>query len=107
MITDEEAERAVDWLVHNASKAAKAKAERLYLDDYTRVIKSNIMRENLDNSVNAQERDAYADPRYNDHLLALKIAIEEDEKMMFLRKAAEAKISAWQTMCSNQRSVKG
>ena len=103
MITDDEIERVITYLRDNAVKAAKCKAERLYLEDYCRVLKSNIMREHLSDSVAAQERDAYADVRYSDHLLALRAAIEEDEKMTYLRKVAEAKIEAWRTMCSNNR----
>ena len=105
MITDEDIEKVIIYLRDNAIKSAKCKAERLYLEDYCRVLKSNIMREHLSDSVAAQERDAYADERYSDHLLALKIAIEEDEKMTFLRKAAEAKLEAWRTMCSNNRTL--
>lgn len=106
MITDEEIEKAVDWLAYNAVKAAKCRAERLYLEDYTRVLKAIIMNEHPDLAVNAQEREAYSDDRYKEHLLALRIAIDEDEKNFFLRNAAETKIKSWQTMCSNNRAIK-
>jgi len=39
-------------------------------------------------------------------LQALKIAIDEDERMRFLRVAAEAKIEAWRSMNANHRSIK-
>ena len=53
--------------------------------------------------VAAQEREALADERYLDHLSALRIAVEDDEKMRWLKAAAEAKIEAWRTQAANQR----
>ena len=103
MITDEQVEAAVDYLRDSADSCAKKRAERLYLDEYTRALKSLIMSEHLAETLGAQERFAYSDLRYRNHLEALKVAIWEDEKGRFLRDAAETKIRAWQTMSSNQR----
>ncbi len=105
-ISDEQVEKALDYLRDNSSAAAQATAERIYLEEYTRVVKSQIMQEHSGESIGAQEREAYADQRYKQHLEALKIATERDHEHRFLRKAAEAKIEAWRTMCSNERSMK-
>jgi uncharacterized protein YchJ len=104
MITEADVERAVAYLRDTAEPAAKARAERLYLDDYSRVLKATIMSEHLAEPVNAQERHAYSDMRYRNHLEALRLAIFEDEKSRFLRAAAEAKIEAWRTMESTRRA---
>ena len=96
-------EAAVDYLRDSADSCAKKRAERLYLDEYTRALKSLIMSEHLAETLGAQERYAYGDIRYRNHLEALRLAIYDDEKGRFLREAAETKIRAWQTMCSNQR----
>lgn len=104
MITEAEVEKAVTYLRDTAEPAAKARSERLYLDDYSRVLKATIMSEHLAEPVNAQERHAYSDIRYRNHLEALKLAIYEDEKCRFLRAAAEAKIEAWRTMESTRRA---
>lgn len=103
MIADDEVEKAVDYLRDNAQKIAKAKAESIYLDDYSKVVKSQIMRENDDKSLGAQEAIAYADPRYKQHLDAKKEADERHEYMRWMMEAADAKIRAWQTQSSNQR----
>lgn len=104
MISDDDIERAVDYMRDNAIKAAKAKAERIYMEEYRHVVKSQIMRENDDKSLGAQEAVAYADPRYREHLKALHAAVESDEYHRWMLKAAEAKIEAWRTQCSNQRA---
>ena len=106
MISEQEVEHAVDWLRDTAHEAAEKKATRMYLEEYRKSLRAQIMKENIEASVSAQERDAMADPRYLIHLSALKTAIFEDEKMRFLRVAAEAKIEAWRSMNANYRAMK-
>ena len=103
-ITDEEIEHALEFLTSNSFAAAKARAERSYVEDYAKVIKARIMREHSECSGIVQEREAYADSRYLQHLEAIRQAVEEDAKMTFLRQAAMAKIDAWQTMSANDRT---
>ena len=104
MVKDEEIDRALAYLRDSAIEAAQARANRLYLDDFSRVLRANIMSDHLAEPVNAQERHAFADIRYRNHLETLKQAIFEDEKCSNLRAAAEAKIRAWQTMKATLRA---
>jgi len=106
VIDEQEVEAAVDWLRDTAKEAAQKRAERLYLDEYRKVLRAKLMKQHIDLPVSAQEREALADPTYEEHLKALKIAIDEDEKMRFLRVAAEAKIEAWRSMNANHRAIK-
>jgi hypothetical protein len=104
MITDEQVERALDFLRDNAEDSAKARAHRIYLEEFRKSLKAQVMSEHLAEAIGAQERYAYNDIRYRNHLEALKQAVYDDERLRFLRGAAEAKIEAWRTMCSNQRA---
>lgn len=106
MINEQEVEAAVDWLRDTANEAAQKRAERLYLDEYRKVLRAKLMKQHIDLPVSAQEREALADPKYAKHLQTLKTAIDEDEKMRFLRVAAEAKIEAWRSMNANHRAIK-
>lgn len=106
MIHEQEVEAAVDWLRDTANEAAQKRAERLYLDEYRKVLRAQLMKQHMDLPVSAQEREALADPKYAEHLQALKTAIDEDERMRFLRVAAEAKIEAWRSMNANHRAIK-
>ena len=103
MINDSDIEKAIDWLRDNAETCAKKRAERLYLEDFSRSLKALIMSEHLAEPLGAQERYAYSDLRYRNHLEALKHAIFLDEQARFLRDAANAKIEAWRTQQANQR----
>lgn len=103
MITDAEIEKSVDYLRDNARKAAQAKAERIYMEEYRKVVKALLMREVASESLGGQEARAYADKRYTTHLDALQGAIERDEYHRWMMVAAQAKIEAWRTQCANVR----
>ena len=106
LITDEEIEKAIDWLKNNADQSAKSRAERIYMEEYRKSLKAMLMKKFVDMPVSSQEREAYAHPEYIEHLKAIKIAVERDEKNRFLRVTAEAKIEAWRSMSANLRSIK-
>ena len=105
MISDEDVEKAIDYLRDNADNAAKARAERIYMEEFRKSLKALIMKDHIDATVSAQEREAYADPRYQTHLEALRQAVYRDEKARFMRIAAEAKIEAWRTSSANQSAI--
>jgi hypothetical protein len=104
MITNEETEKAVDYLRANARAAAQAKANRIYMEEFRKVVKAQIMREVSADSLGAQEARAYSDARYKQHLEALKDAVEKDEYNRWMMTAAEAKIEAWRTQQANARA---
>ena len=104
MITTDQVEAAVDWLRDNAKAAGRARANREHLDNYSKVVKSRLMGERLSEPVNAREQHAYGHSEYEKHLEGLRVAIEEDEAMRWLMKAAEAKIEVWRTEQANLRA---
>lgn len=108
MISDDEAEKAVDFLRDNAIEAAQARADRIYVEQFRKTVKANLMREfdAGNTSIAAQERDAYSDPRYLAQLDAIQEAVFRDEKCRFLREAAMAKLEAWRTLSANTRDAR-
>lgn len=105
-ISDEEVERVLDFLRSAAVQCAKAKAERIYLEKYTEALKALLMKEHPQLSVSAQEREACADIRYVEHLQVLKVAIENDVRIHYLRSAAETKLEAWRTLQATERATR-
>lgn len=104
MIQDSDIEKAVEYLRENSRAAAQAKANRIYMEEYRKVVKAQIMREH-DGALGIQEREAYADPRYKQHLEAVKEAVEKDEYHRWMMTAAEAKLEAWRTQQANNRAL--
>ena len=103
-ITDDEIDKALDYLRDNARDAAQARADRIYVQEYRKVLKAQLMKEHATMSAVLQEREAYSDPRYAQHLEAIRDAVMADEGHTFLRAAADAKIEAWRTQSSNTRA---
>jgi len=104
MISEKEIDDALDYLQDSAEKAAKARAERIYLEEYRKSLKAQLQKEHIGETIGAQEREAYDDPRYKDHLKAMRDAVFRDEKERFLREAKLALIEAWRTQSSNARA---
>jgi hypothetical protein len=108
-ISEEEIEKALDYLRDSAFPAAKARAERNYVEDFAKILLNKLKQEHRKQgakTVAEQERDAYADDRYLQHLEAIREAVEIDAKMTFLRQAAEAKLDAWRTLMATERAMK-
>lgn len=98
--------KALDFIRDNATAYAKAKAERVYLEEWRKSKKALCMQAALAKGVeaaNAQEREAYADPEYQEVLKALKAAVEEEERLRWMIVAAQAKIEVWRTLEANRR----
>lgn len=109
MISDEDAEAAVTFLRDNAVEAAQARADRIYIEQFRKTVKAQLMKEYENKGVTtsvAQEREAYADPRYLQQLDAIQEAVFRDEKCRFLREAAMAKLEAWRTLSANEREAR-
>jgi len=96
--------KAVDYIIANAKKFAKAKAERIYLEEYRKSLKAILMKGSMENAVNAQEREAYSDPEYVQLLVALKEAVEIEEEIRWGLVAAQARIEVWRSLEATNRA---
>lgn len=98
--------RALDYIRDAAPAYAKAKANRVYLEEYRKSLKAIIMKEVEPNypSAAAQEREAYSDDRYRQLLDGLRQAVEEEEKLRWRIVAAQAKIEVWRSLESSRRT---
>lgn len=103
MITDEQVDAALDYLRTNASKAAKARAHKVYMEEYRKTVKAQQMAMHKNIPITAQEREAYSSPDYIMHLQAIKEAVYEDEFNRWGMVAATSTIDAWRTQNANRR----
>lgn len=91
-MTINDAHDAVNFLINNAPKYAKAKAERIYLDEWRKSKKALLMQESSESSAAAKEMDAYAHPEYLTVLQGIKEAVEQEETLRWRLVAAQARI---------------
>ena len=95
--------KAVDFIRDNGKKFAQAKADRIYLEEYRKSLKAILMKRSGENAVNAQEREAYAHPEYQDLLKGLREAVEAEETLRWQMVAAEARVEVYRTISANNR----
>lgn len=88
---DVDPHKAVEYIILNAPKYAEAKANRVFIENYLRTVKSRLMGDE-DGTLGAKEAYAYGHPDYEQQVRALKIATEEEEKLRYMLKAAELRI---------------
>jgi len=100
--------KVVEFLLKNAGKYAKAKSERIYIEEFRKSKKALLMQIAQLKGVEtmaAQERDAYANLEYQELLQGLKEAVEIEEKLRWQLIAAQLKVDIWRTEQANNRLI--
>ena len=95
---------AVDYIIEHAEKFAKAKAERIYLEEYRKSLKAILMKRSIEETIGGQEREAYAHSEYVELLKGLKQAIEIEEKLRWDLIAAQARVEVWRSQEASTRA---
>lgn len=99
--------QAIEDILKNSGLFAKAKAERIFLEEFRKSKKSLLMQNHKNESIGAQEREAYAHPAYIKLLDGLRAAIEEEERLRWELVAAQAKVDVWRSQeASNRRETR-
>ena len=104
MSEDRDPHKAVDYILLNGKKFAKAKAERCYIEEYRKSLKAILMKRSMENAIGAQERDAYAHPEYVQLLDGLKEAVLIEERLKWDITAATLRVEIWRTEQANNRA---
>jgi hypothetical protein len=100
--------QAIDYIIAKSGEYAQARAERIYMEELRKTIKAELCKTALHHgfeAVNAQEREAYSDPNYRKHLMAIKQAVEAEEKLRWMLIAAQARIDVWRSQEASNRAV--
>lgn len=103
MITDEDVDKAVEYLRSSAKVAAQARANREYIGAFLKSKLAMLMNGLNEGSEAMRERVARAHPDYLELLNGYREAVQADEECRHYREAAQAKISAFQTFSANAR----
>jgi hypothetical protein len=104
MITDNQVQEALDWMIKNEDALAEAKAAYHDLDRFSKTIKAELMSNISSNmSVAARETEALANEEYKTHLDNLRIAEEEYLKYEYKMDHNKLICQLWQTISANKR----
>lgn len=84
---------------------AQAKADRIYLEEYRKSVKSRLMKASGETTLAAQEREAYANTEYVAFLDGLKAAVEQEETLRWKLVQAQAAIDVWRSQNASNRNM--
>jgi hypothetical protein len=90
------AHKAINFIIENAPKYARAKGIRVQLEEYRKSKKAMLASEE-EGSLGAKEMYAYAHPDYVDLLFQIKEAIAEEEEIRWKLEAAKLRVEVWKT----------
>jgi hypothetical protein len=94
----------LEYIKRTAPKYAKAKADRIFMEEFRKSLKASLMATQVGDPVNAQERYAYAHPDYTLHLENMQTAIQQEEEYRWKLVAAQAVVEVWRSLSANQRA---
>ncbi len=95
---------AVDFIIKKAGEFAKAKAQRVYLEEFRKSKKALLMSECLEKAANAREQYAYAHHEYIELLSGLQAAVEVEEELKWQLVAAQARVEVWRSQEASNRN---
>ncbi len=89
--------RAIQYIIDTAPLYAKAKADRMHLEEFRKSRKAQLMSQAGTEVLGKQETYAYAHQDYIQILEGIRQAVETEEKYRWLMTAAQAKVECWRT----------
>jgi len=95
--------KAIQFIIDTAPLYAKAKADRMYLEEFRKSKHAQLKSLAGTEVLGKQDTFAYAHPEYVGILEGIKQAVETEERYRWLMTAAQARISVWQTEQYNAR----
>ena len=104
MISEQDIDRALDYLRNSAEEASKAKSDMVLTEQWIKTTKAKLMGENAGSSMAQAEARALADSRYAQAVEAYGAAVQAFSFHQMKRETAVAWIEAWRTQSSNQRA---
>jgi len=82
---------------------AKAKAERVYIEQFRKSKKAILMGECTEKTQSAKEQYAYAHDEYVELLEGLRVAVEIEEKCKWALEKFKVEFEHWRTTQANDR----
>lgn len=89
----------------NAPRLAQAKANRVYMEEFRKTLKSHLMKHHESIPLAAQEREAYAAEEYRKHLEALKEAVRIEEELRWRMVTDQASVEVWRSQEASGRMI--
>jgi len=89
--------KAIQYIAENSRAYAKAKAQRVLIENSLRSVKARLMNESDAKTLGDREAYAYAHEDYLIQVRALAEAVEQEEYLRWMLEAAKMKVEIWKT----------
>ena len=89
--------KAIQYLIDTAPLYAKAKSDRMFLEEFRKSRKAQLASQAGTEVLGKQETFAYAHADYIEILEGIRQAVEKEERYRWLMTAAQARIEVWRT----------
>ena len=96
---------AIKYIIKNAPEFAKAKSDRVYIENFLKVKKAEIALKCNESSMTRAEQYALSHPEYKELLDGLKIAIMKEEHIRWWLEAARLRVEVWRTQEASNRGI--
>jgi hypothetical protein len=96
--------KCIDFILENAGKYAAAKGKLAQLETFKSSLKALMMQKSGEQTIGAQEREAYACAEYQNLCKAIGAATEDAEKLKWELEAARLRHATWQTLEVSNRN---
>ena len=109
MIKDIDADKLLERLEKMGpaiNKHAKAKSERVYIEQYRKSLKAILMSKSNAKTAVEREQFAYSHKDYLDLINGLKHAVEVEEKCRWSLERLKIEFEMWRTINANERYQK-
>lgn len=96
---------AIDFIFKTAPEYAKAKGQLAELETFKSSLKAIKMAQTDEQSLGAQEREAYRSQEYQDLCKAIGAATEQTESLRWKLEAAKMRVDIWRTEQASNRNI--
>jgi hypothetical protein len=96
---------AINFIFKTAPAYAKAKGQLAELEAFKSSLKAIKMAQTDEQSLGAQEREAYRSQEYQDLCKAIGVATEQVELLKWHLTSAQMRFEAWRTEQANNRNI--
>jgi len=108
-MSDEYQELQINQLRELGKDHAKAKGQVTLLDHGRKILLAKLMKEHMINSntgkldsVASQDREGRSDPRYEEHIKAFAIAVQNEAELSYEKTIININFETWKTKMINQ-----
>lgn len=106
-MSDINPQEAIEFIYKNAPRYAKAKSQRVHLEEFRKSKKAILFQQAPSGPVAERESFAYAHQDYVELLDGLKVAVENEETLRWQIEAARLKVEIFRTQEATRRAEIG